>query len=100
MDDTGYKLIRRSRDKGILAKLGHLLIKSLPVLIKLIGIIGTIALILVSGGIFVHNIEYFHHVFPHLSLTIKEFSAGLVVGLIVVGFVEGGKKLLSLVRRK
>jgi uncharacterized protein len=95
MDDAGYKLIKHSGDKGMVAKLGHLLVKALPVLIRIIGFIGTIALILVSGGIFVHNIEYLHHLMPQLPAILQELIIGLVVGFIVVGIVMGGKKVWS-----
>ena len=57
MDDAGYKLIKRSNDKGVVSKFGHLLVKSLPVVIKVLAVVGTVALILVSGGIFEHKIS-------------------------------------------
>lgn len=99
MDDAGYKLIKRSHDQGLLSKLGHLLVKSLPVVIKFFSVVGTIALILVSGGIFVHNFEYLHAILPQVPLIIKEFAAGFVAGLIAVAIVTGGKKVFSLFRR-
>lgn len=99
MDDAGYKLIRHSNDKGVVSMFGHLMVKSLPVIIKCIGVVGTIALILVSGGIFVHNIEYLHHLFPQVPSMIKELSMGLVAGLIIVAIMGGVKKLFSLFRR-
>ena len=99
MDDTGYKLINRFKDKSFLASIGHLLVKSLPLIIRVLSVVGTIALILVSGGIFVHNIEYLHHLFPNISSIIKEFTIGLIAGLIVVAITMGGKKVVSLFRR-
>ena len=98
MDDAGYKLIKRSNDKGILAKLGNLLVKALPIVIRFLAVIGTFALILVSGGIFVHNIEYLHHLLPNFPSIVKEFGLGLVAGLLVVGVVTGVKKLIALVK--
>jgi len=98
MDDTGYKLIKRSNDKGFFSMLGHVLVKSLPLIIRILSVVGTIALILVSGGIFVHNIEYFHHIFPNLSSVLKEFALGLAAGLLAVAIVTGGKKVISLFR--
>ena len=98
MDDTGYKLIKRF-PKGFFSVFGLLLVKSLPVIIKILAVTGTVALILVSGGIFIHNIEYLHHIFPTLSLLIKEFVIGLTAGLIVLGTLTGGKKILSLLKR-
>src|SRR5690606_36157080 len=60
-DDFGFALIRSSNGNGWLTTIGKILVKSLPILIKVIGFIGTIALLLVSGGIFIHNIELLHH---------------------------------------
>jgi len=98
MDDTGYKLIKRSNDKGFLGSLGHILVKSLPVIIRVLSVVGTLALILVSGGIFVHNIEFFHHLLPNIPSIIKECLIGFIAGLIVVAVVTGGKKVVSLVK--
>lgn len=95
MDDLGFKLIKRSNGKGLVAKLGYLLVKSLPFVIKGFGVVGTIALILVSGGVFIHNIEFLHHLLPHWPLTIREFLAGMAGGLVVVGIITVGKKLFK-----
>jgi len=100
MDDTGFKLIKRSNDKGLVAKVGHMLVKALPLVIKGLAVIGTIALILVSGGIFSHNIDYFHHLVPSWPSIIKEFALGLIAGLVAVAIFTGGKKIYSAVIRK
>jgi len=99
MDDAGYKLIKRSGNKGFLSALGLLLVKSLPVIIKTLSVVGTLALILVSGGIFVHNIEYLHHLLPGVPPVIKEVGVGLLAGLVVVGLVMGGKRMVGLLKR-
>ncbi|RZK73427.1 MAG: DUF808 domain-containing protein [Pedobacter sp.] len=93
MDDAGYNLIKRSDDKGVVGTLGQLLVKSLPIIIRLLSVGGTIALILVSGGIFAHNIDYFHHLFPNLPSIIKEFGLGLVAGLVAVAVFTVVKKI-------
>ena len=95
MDDAGYKLIKRSGDDGFGATIGHLLVKSLPIIIKVLAFVGTIALILVSGGIFVHNIEFMHHLLPNLNQMVKEFATGLIVGLITLPLVMLGKKVMA-----
>jgi predicted DNA repair protein MutK len=95
MDDAGHKLIKRSKGKGLFSKIGHLLVKSLPVVIKLLAIAGTIALLLVSGGIFVHNIDYVHHFLPVVPTTLKEFLIGLIVGVVAVLLVTGFKKVVA-----
>ena len=43
----------------------------------ILGFIGTIALILVAGGIFAHNIDYFHHFLPQIPATLKEVILGV-----------------------
>lgn len=92
MDDAGYRLIKYSNNKGFFFSLGQLLVKSLPIVIKGLSIIGTIALILVSGGIFVHNIDYIHHLFPSFPAIAKEFVVGLIAGVLVVAIVSVGRK--------
>lgn len=100
MDDIGFKLVKRATRGSLKFKFGHLLIKMLPIVIKAFGVIGTIALLLVSGGIFVHNITFLHHIAPQLPILLQEFLAGLLVGLIAVIVMKGVKKLLSLIRKR
>ncbi|WP_223607329.1 DUF808 domain-containing protein [Chryseobacterium sp. OSA05B] len=105
MDDAGFKLIKKSNDKGFFGKLGHFLVNALPVVIKALGVIGTIALIMVAGGIFAHRIEFLHHVLPSWSsnelLTIfKEIILGLIGGLFAVALFTIGKGAVSLVKKK
>lgn len=95
MDDAGYKLIKHSHNKGFFSTLGSLLVKALPIIIRILGVVGTIALILVSGGIFAHNIDYLHHLLPNIPSMIKELIFGLGAGLIVVSLVTGGKKIFA-----
>lgn len=100
MDDAGFKLIKKSKGKGFFARLGQLLVDALPWIIKALGVIGTIALILVSGGIFVHNIDYLHHFLPTWPTMIKEFTFGIVAGLLAVGVFTMGKMGYKLISKK
>lgn len=94
MDELGYKLIKNSKkEKSIVKNIGNILVQALPKIIKSLSVIGTIALILVAGGIFAHNIDFFHHLFPQLPAIIKEFSIGLVIGFLVLAIVMLFKKL-------
>lgn len=105
MDDAGFKLIKKSNDKGFFGKLGHLLVKALPIVIKSLGVIGTIALIMVAGGIFAHRIDYFHHLLPEWSSSeiltkLKEIILGLAGGILGVVLFTLGKGAVSLVKSK
>jgi len=99
MDDAGYKLIKRSDNKGFLNTVGEMLVKALPIVIKILGVVGTIALILVSGGIFDHNVDFLHHFLPDFPAMAKQFLYGTVAGLIMVPLVLGGKKVYAMVKK-
>ena len=94
MDDAGYKLIKKSKsENGFLAMVGNLLIKALPLVIKALAVIGTLALLLVSGGIFDHNIAYLHHLMPNVPEMPKQFLYGIVAGIVVLILVTLFKKV-------
>ena len=99
MDDAGRKLIEKANNGKFLTALGNVLVKALPVVIKILSVVGTIALLLVSGGIFVHNIDYVHHLFPQLPATLKELLVGIVAGVVALVIIEGGKKVFSFFKR-
>ncbi|MBC9811559.1 DUF808 domain-containing protein [Crocinitomicaceae bacterium CZZ-1] len=99
MDDAGFKLIKRSKNDGFLRKLGNLMVNALPMVIRSLAVIGTIALILVSGGIFVHNIDYLHHLLPGVPSIVKEIAAGLIAGLLAVPVMAVIKKLVTAVKK-
>jgi len=98
MDDLGFLLIAKSKNKGFVNQLGILLVKTLPIVIKFFAVVGTIALLLVSGGIFSHNIDYLHHVLPTWPSMVKEFAYGIIAGLILLALMAAGKKLVGLFR--
>ena len=84
MDDFGLKLIAyNEQDNSISDYMGRFLVNALPIVIKGLSIIGTIALMLVAGGIFSHNIDFFHHLLPDFPGILKEFLVGLAVGAVV-----------------
>jgi len=99
MDDAGFKLIRKSRNEGFVAALGKGLVISLPVVIKILSVVGTIALLMVSGGIFVHNIDFFHHLLPTWNSTLKESLIGFGMGLIVVIVITLIKKIVYAIKK-
>lgn len=95
MDDAGYHLMKSSNNKGFLCKLGQFLVWLLPMIIKLLAVVGTIALILVAGGIFMHNIDYFHHFLPDLPAIVTEMLLGIAAGLVAVVVMTGVKKVFG-----
>lgn len=96
MDDAGFFLMKKSGNKGFFSGLGQVLIKALPIVIKILGVVGTIALLLVSGEIFLHNIDYIHHLFPENIFS--KFGLGIVFGLAAVLVMLVFKKIVNLVK--
>jgi predicted DNA repair protein MutK len=94
MDEFGMRLINLNEAKDSFSdKVGKFLVGALPWVIRLLGVVGTLALLLVSGGIFAHNIDFFHHLLESWPAIIKEFLIGLVVGILVLILVLIFKKL-------
>ena len=96
MDEAGLYLIKKSKkEKGFQKTFGNILVQALPFVIKGLSIIGTFALLLVAGGIFSHNIPILHNVLASLPSLIKDFILGILVGGIVLLFLEIGKKIFK-----
>ncbi|MFD1316480.1 DUF808 domain-containing protein [Namhaeicola litoreus] len=105
MDDTGYKLVQKARGKSKFIKSTYVIIAkslvwALPKLIQLLAIVGTAAMLLVGGGMFVHNIDKVHDFFHGLPSILAEFIVGLVVGLLTFFVIEIFKKLKKMLSKK
>ncbi len=81
MDDFGFELIEIAKDENsFLKKLGELLVLALPKVIRFLTVIGTLAMMLVAGGIFTHNIHQiddFLYILPNILI---DLSVGLIIG--------------------
>lgn len=95
MDDFGLSMIARSKSEtSFKARFGNGLVKGLPWVIKGLTFVGTIALFLVAGGIFVHNIEFFHHLLESWPSILKDFAIGIGVGIVSLMVILFIKKLI------
>ncbi|ALM06928.1 membrane protein [Sediminicola sp. YIK13] len=94
MDDLGLKFIALNGNKSsITHAIGEFLVAALPVVIKSLSVIGTIALVLVAGGIFVHNLEFLHDWLHGIPAILGEFIAGLVIGFLCLLVVLVSKRI-------
>ncbi len=90
MDDMGYWLIERAAESpsplsSPLRALGRGLVAAMPKLIKALGYIGTVAMLLVGGGIFYHHTPWLHrllHGWPSLA---AELVTGVIAGALLFG---------------
>lgn len=90
MDDMGLFLITRADQlkgllAGILSALGSFLVASLPWVIRALAVIGTIAMLLVGGGMFTHNLHALHHAAEVMPAFFINLLIGGAVGLVLVG---------------
>lgn len=84
MDNVGFYLIEKGHEKS-----GGFLIDAMPKLIKTLALVGTIAMILVGGGILAHKVEFFHHYFIEgVPAIVNEMLIGLVIGAVVLLVVK------------
>ena len=99
LDDFGLWLCRRG---GALAGLGRGIVASAPWLMKTLGVVGTAAMFLVGGGIFVHGIGALQACIERISpdgrggalLGIAGNAVvGILVGVVVLAAVEGLQRL-------
>ena len=89
MDDFGFKLIALADGKSTIVRyIGEILVISLPKVIRILTVVGTIAMLLVAGGIFSHNVEQLHHILPSLPSIIRDLLIGMVLGAIVLSLQQ------------
>ena len=81
IDDAGYSLIAFSESK-FLQGLGNVLVRLLPIIIRILNVVGTLAMILVGGGIFVHNLHFIHDLVHSIPALLSEFLVGLITGFV------------------
>lgn len=92
LDDAGLYLVNHSKGAGFKRSFGTLLVNVAPYLMKVLAVVGTIAMFLVGGGIVVHSIPPVHAVVEHLTqLVIFPGSHSIVPPLFngIVGIIAG-----------
>jgi hypothetical protein len=97
LDDMGFYLVQYAQSitgsiSGILTKVGELLIASLPKIIRFLEFVGTIAMLLVGGGMYVHNIEVIHDGLHFMPIMLANLFAGLIVGFVILFLLHSVKK--------
>lgn len=85
LDDIGLWLLNKKNNFSKIV--GKSLLFSMPYFMKTLSIIGTIAMFLVGGGIFSHNVSFIHHYLETVThnpivLEILNFAIGAIVGII------------------
>lgn len=105
IDDFGYWL--QKKQSGLAKAVGGVLLSAAPWMMKILTIVGTIAMFLVGGGIIVHGIPPLHHFLESFSAgygslvaTLLSNGANLVLGFIVGLIVLSVVNLVARLRGK
>ncbi|MGK9174187.1 DUF808 family protein [Yokenella regensburgei] len=104
LDDMGYWLVEK---KAMLAQvIGKGLLIVAPWLMKVLSVVGTLAMFLVGGGIVVHGIAPLHHAiesfaagYPAILQALLPMLANLLTGLVVGAIVLLAVKAVSGLRK-
>lgn len=91
MDDFGYQLIATN---GGDSRVGEFFVMALPKVIQSLALIGTLAMLLVAGGIYLHNWDALHETLHFMPSLLSELLVGLITGAIAVV----GVKLVKMVK--
>jgi len=83
LDDIGFYLQEKKSDS--LKAIGRIFVNSMPYIIKIIGIVGTIAMLAVGGGIILHET----HILHSFDETIKAIPMGGFLSEIIIGGIVG-----------
>ncbi len=101
IDDLGLYLARRKAE-GLGHKIGLMLVSAAPYLMKILTVVGTIAMFMVGGGILTHGIHVVFEWIEHAAVVVEQINVvGGVLGLLtpsvlnaLFGVVAGGLALL------
>jgi predicted DNA repair protein MutK len=97
MDDFGYKLIGLGKgEENFTTKIGKFLVAALPWVIKSLTVIGTLAMLLVAGEIYLHNVHTIHDLFHALPELLSAMIIGFIIGAIAVLFMKAFMKIKAL----
>ncbi len=84
MDNVGFWLLEKKCEKG-----GAFLISAMPKLIRVLGVVGTFAMIIVGGGILAHHVEFFHPYFINgVPSVVNDIIVGMLIGVVVIAGVR------------
>ena len=99
IDDFGLSIASDApRDSGRY-KFGMALVKSLPIIIRVLSIVGTFAMLLVAGEIFLHNISIVHDILHQIPNFMAALIAALVAGAAVMAVVNGVKFIINIFKK-
>ncbi|WP_288842074.1 DUF808 domain-containing protein [uncultured Deefgea sp.] len=102
MDDAGLYLSQKPNANAISRSVGRLLLAGAPVLMRVLAVVGTLAMFMVGGGIITHGIPVIHHAIEAAAHSANTLPAigGILAALApsflnaIAGVIAGAATLL------
>jgi len=109
MDDAGLYLSQRGG--AAVRALGRVLLSAAPKLMKLLGVVGTVAMFMVGGGILTHGLPFAHDLIHHAAEasgpvlgavvpTVLDALTGVLAGALALVVVNIGSKIIGLFKKQ
>lgn len=111
LDDAGQYLVESSPGPGLKRKVGEWMLLGAPYLMKVLSVVGTLAMFIVGGGILVHGVPGSHDLLHHaeeaihqtpgvgamlaaLTPTVVNTVAGIIAGAVVLAVITAVRAVL------
>jgi len=95
IDDFGLSIASNEPKDSFKYKFGMALVRSLPIIIRVLSVVGTFAMLLVAGEIFLHNIHIVHDILHQIPNYMAALIASLVAGAVIMAVVNSFKWIIG-----
>jgi len=99
IDDFGLSIASKAQEGSSRYKFGMSLVKALPIIIRVLSVVGTFAMLLVAGEIFLHNVHIVEEILHQIPNLMAALIAALVAGAAVMAVVNSIKWIISIVKK-
>ena len=99
LDDIGYAIAKDKPQGSFKQKFGLKLASLLPIIIKILSIVGVFAMLLVAGGILMHKISILEEILHPIPTLLAELLSAIFLGAILMLIIDGTKSLLVYLKK-
>ncbi len=94
-DDMGFALAKNAKTGSFKRKFGLKMAAVLPIIVKILSVVGIFAMLMVAGGIFLHNIHILHEIMHPIPTLAAELILPLLIGGAAMIIIDGGRALFK-----
>jgi len=98
LDDMGLAISQNAKQGSLKYKFGMFLISLLPIIVRILSVVGIFAMLMVAGGIFMHNIHILHEVMHKIPSFMGEIIAAIIIGGVAMILIDGTKFIVKKIK--